>query len=125
MGTAWLILLFPLLGCVVISLGYKLWRGKLAGVIGTVAILASFICSINVLLHLQDRDEDDRQVVKVAWNLAKEAGVDAQLSTVTDPPSVFMAPVGSGVSMLIHLRALSYMGSDRGYTRFFSYLNFF
>src|SRR4051794_31020552 len=125
MGTAWLILLFPLLGCVVISLGYRLWRGKLAGVIGTVAILASFICSINVLLHLQDRDEHDRQVVKVAWDYAKTAGVDAQLSILIDPLSVFMALVVSGVSMLIHLYAVSYMASDRGYTRFFSYLNFF
>src|SRR4051794_31217778 len=125
MGTAWLILLFPLLGCVVISLGYRLWRGKLAGVIGTVAILASFICSINVLLHLQDRDEHDRQVVKVAWDYAKTAGVDAQLSILIDPLSVFMALVVSGVSTLIHLYAVSYMASDRGYTRFFSYLNFF
>jgi NADH-quinone oxidoreductase subunit L len=125
MGVAWLILLFPLLGCVVIALGYKLWRGKAAGIIGTTAILASFICSINVLLHLQDRAEDDRQVVKVAWDYAKTAGVDAQISILIDPLSVFMALVVSGVSLLIHLYAVSYMASDRGYTRFFSYLNFF
>ena len=125
MGTAWLILLFPLLGCVVISLGYKLWRGRAAGIIGTTAIAASFICSINVLIHLQDRGEEDRQVVKVAWDYASTAGVDAQLSILIDPLSVFMALVVSGVSMLIHLYAVSYMGSDRGYTRFFSYLNFF
>jgi NADH-quinone oxidoreductase subunit L len=125
MGTAWLILLFPLLGCVVISLGYKLWRGKTAGIIGTTAIGASFICSINVLIHLQDRGEENRQVVKVAWDYASTAGVDAQLSILIDPLSVFMALVVSGVSTLIHLYAVAYMGSDRGYTRFFSYLNFF
>ena len=125
MGTAWLILLFPLLGCVVISLGYKLWRGKTAGIIGTTAIAASFICSINVLIHLQDRGEENRQVVKVAWDYASTAGVDAQLSILIDPLSVFMALVVSGVSMLIHLYAVAYMASDNGYTRFFSYLNFF
>src|SRR4029077_1025753 len=42
-----------------------------------------------------------------------------------DPLSVFMALVVSGVSTLIHLYAVAYMGSDRGYTRFFGYLNFF
>ena len=42
-----------------------------------------------------------------------------------DPLAVFMMLVVSGVSTLIHLYAVSYMGSDRGYTRFFSYLNFF
>src|SRR4029079_10155685 len=31
----------------------------------------------------------------------------------------------SGVSMLIHLYSVAYMGGDRGYARFFAYLNFF
>jgi NADH-quinone oxidoreductase subunit L len=125
MGLAWLILLFPLAGCVVIALGWRVWPGRVAGVLGTVAIFASFIVSINTLLKLEDRDEHDRQVVLVAWNYAKTAGVDGQLSILIDPLSVFMALVVSGVSALIHLYSVSYMASDRGYTRFFSYLNFF
>ena len=36
-----------------------------------------------------------------------------------------MALVVSGISALIHLYSVAYMDSDRGYTRFFSYLNFF
>ena len=36
-----------------------------------------------------------------------------------------MALVVTGVSALIHLYSVGYMGSDRGYTRFFAYLNFF
>src|SRR5829696_6640128 len=36
-----------------------------------------------------------------------------------------MILVVSGVSMLIHLYSVAYMDSDRGYSRFFSYLNFF
>ncbi len=36
-----------------------------------------------------------------------------------------MALVVSGVSALIHLYSVGYMSSDRGYTRFFAYLNFF
>ena len=36
-----------------------------------------------------------------------------------------MALVVSGVSTLIHLYSTAYMASDRGYTRFFAYLNFF
>jgi NADH-quinone oxidoreductase subunit L len=125
MGIAWLILLFPLAGSVIIALGWRLWAGRLAGAIGTVAILSAFIVSINVLLKLEDRDEKDRQVVLVAWNYAKTAGVDAQLSLLIDPLSIFMALVVSGVSTLIHLYSISYMAGDRGYTRFFSYLNFF
>ena len=36
-----------------------------------------------------------------------------------------MCLIVTGVSMLIHLYSVAYMASDRGYTRFFSYLNFF
>ena len=36
-----------------------------------------------------------------------------------------MILVVTGVSMLIHLYSIAYMTSDRGYARFFSYLNFF
>ena len=42
----WLILLCPLVGCIVISLGYKLWPGSVPGWIGTLAIAASFASSI-------------------------------------------------------------------------------
>ena len=36
-----------------------------------------------------------------------------------------MCLVVTGVSTLIHLYSIAYMRSDRGYARFFSYLNFF
>ena len=36
-----------------------------------------------------------------------------------------MALVVTGVSTLIHLYSVAYMQSDRGYARFFAYLNFF
>jgi NADH-quinone oxidoreductase subunit L len=36
-----------------------------------------------------------------------------------------MCRVVSGVTALIHLYSVSYMSSDRGYARFFTYLNFF
>src|SRR5215210_5680789 len=121
----WVILLCPLAGCLVISLGFRLWPGRVPGWIGTVAIAASFAASVAALIALEDRGEEERQVVAVAWDYAKTAGVDAQLSLLLDPLSIFMALVVSGVSTLIHLYSVSYMGSDRGYTRFFSYLNFF
>src|SRR5215210_1942863 len=121
----WVILLCPLAGCLVISLGFRLWPGRVPGWIGTVAIAASFAASVAALIALEDRGEEERQVVAVAWDYAKTAGVDAQVSLLLDPLSIFMALVVSGVSTLIHLYSVSYMGSDRGYTRFFAYLNFF
>ena len=121
----WLILLCPLAGCVVIALGFRVWPEKVPGWIGTLAIALSFASAVGALFALEDRGEEERQVVTVAWDYASTVGVDAQLSLLLDPLSIFMALVVSGVSTLIHLYSVSYMGSDRGYTRFFAYLNFF
>ena len=52
-------------------------------------------------------------------------GVDAKLTILVDPLSVLMICVVAGVSMLIHLYSISYLQGDRGYSRFFAYLNFF
>jgi NADH-quinone oxidoreductase subunit L len=123
--SSWLILLFPLAGAIVNGLGYRVFGGKLPGWIGTAAIAAAFAAAIATFISLQDRGEEHRQVVYVAWDYAKTVGVDGKLSILVDPLSVFMALVVTGVSMLIHFYAVAYMASDRGYTRFFAYLNFF
>src|ERR687887_38895 len=123
--SAWLILLFPLAGTVINGLGYRVLPGKTVGWIGTAAILGAFVAAIATFAALQDRGEEHRQVVYVAWDYANTVGVDGKLSILVDPLSVFMALVVTGVSTLIHLYSVAYLFSDRGYARFFSYLNFF
>ncbi len=85
----------------------------------------SFAAAVATLFALQGLDHEHRQVVAVAWDYANTVGVDAQLALLVDPLSVFMILVVAGVSTLIHLYSIAYLDSDRGYTRFFSYLNFF
>src|SRR3954454_23016856 len=121
----WLVLLFPLAGALLIGLTFKALPQRVHGVLGTLAIALSFVASVLVYLKLQDRGEHERQVVAVAWDYAKAAGIDAQLSILIDPLSCLMILVVSGVSTLIHLYSTAYMASDRGYSRFFAYLNFF
>ena len=121
----WLVLLCPLVGSILIGLTFKALPSRLHGVIGTAAIAASFVFAVLMFLGLQDRDEESRQVVSVAWDYAHSVGIDAQLAILIDPLSVMMCLVVSGVSTLIHLYSVAYMGGDRGYSRFFAYLNFF
>jgi NADH-quinone oxidoreductase subunit L len=123
--TGWLIVGFPLFGAIVIGLLFNRLSGRAAGIIGTSAIAGSFVCAILTFISLQDRAEEHKQVVSSLWDYARTAGIDAQLSILIDPLSIFMALVVSGVSMLIHLWSVAYMASDRGYSRFFAYLNFF
>jgi NADH-quinone oxidoreductase subunit L len=121
----WLVLAFPLAGTVLIALTFRLLPWKVHGYLGTLAIGLSFVSAVGALFALQDLGAEERQVVTVGWDYANTAGVDAQFSLLLDPLSIFMSLIVSGVSMLIHLYSVAYMASDRGYTRFFAYLNFF
>src|ERR671911_713678 len=121
----WIVLLAPLAGAVLIGFTSQVLPSKLHGWLGTLAIAVAFAATLGALFALQDLPEEERQVVTVAWDYGNTVGVDAQLSLLLDPLSIFMCLVVSGVSTLIHLYAVAYMESDRGYTRFFAYLNFF
>jgi NADH-quinone oxidoreductase subunit L len=122
---AWLALACPLAGAVVNGLGYKVLRGKLPGVIGTAALAGAFVFAVIALLSLQGRGGEHRQLVSSLYDYAVTGTIDAKLSILVDPLSVLMLLVVTGVSTLIHLYSFSYMGGDRGYARFFAYLNFF
>jgi NADH-quinone oxidoreductase subunit L len=122
---AWLVLLCPLLGTVVIALGYRSLPGRSAGWLGTLAIAASFVFSVLVLISLLRHNVHHRQLTSSLWQYDFTAGVDANVQILVDPLSVFMILVVSGVSALIHLYSVTYMWEDSGYRRFFSYLNYF
>jgi NADH-quinone oxidoreductase subunit L len=121
----WLVLAFPLAGTLINGIGFRLWRGRTAGWIGTVAILLSFAASIGMLVKLLDVGGSERHFTSSLYDYASAAGLNIQLNILVDPLSVFMCLVVSGVSTLIHLYSVSYMTSDRGFNRFFTYLNFF
>src|ERR1019366_3321471 len=121
----WLVLAFPLLGTLVIGAGFKKLPGRTAGWIGTGAIALAFLAALATLISLQGHAADHRQLVSSLWSYASTVGVDAQTSILVDPLSVFMILVVTGVSTTIHLYSVSYMDEDRGFARYFSYLNFF
>ena len=121
----WLVLAFPLAGFLVNAVAWRALPGRTAGWIGTVAIGLAFACSIGALATLQGHAASDREFTSSLWTYASAAGLDIKLGIFVDPLSVFMILVVSGVSTLIHLYSVAYLASDRGYARYFSYLNFF
>jgi NADH-quinone oxidoreductase subunit L len=121
----WLVLAFPLLGTIVIGAGYNRLPGRIAGWIGTAAIGLAFLAALGALISLQSHSSEHRQLVSSLWSYANTVGVDAQMSILVDPLSVFMILVVTGISTMIHLYSVSYMDEDRGESRFFAYLNFF
>ena len=122
---AWLVLAFPLAGCLVNAFGWRVLPGRTAGWIGTGAIALAFANSIGALVMLLDKPVAGRELTSSLWTYASAAGLDIKLGILVDPLSVFMILIVSGVSTLIHLYSVAYLDSDRGYARYFSYLNFF
>jgi NADH-quinone oxidoreductase subunit L len=121
----WLVLAFPIAGMLVISLGWRVLPGRLPGLIGSAAILGSFIASILALIDMQDLPAEERHLVDSAWTYAATADFNVDMAILIDPLSVFMCLVVSGVSFLIHVYSVAYLGGDHGYARFFAYLNYF
>jgi NADH-quinone oxidoreductase subunit L len=122
---AWLVLLCPIVGTILIAVGYARWPGRTAGWLATLAIGLSFVFSVIAFVKLLGLSPEHRQLTSTLWNYDFSAGVDAKLQILVDPLSVFMILVVSGVSTLIHLYSVTYMNMDRGFSRYFSYLNYF
>jgi NADH-quinone oxidoreductase subunit L len=121
----WLVLIFPLAGTILCSLLWRTRSPRLAGWLGSAAIGLSFAAGIGMFVKLMDRAPDQRHLISNAFNYAHSTGIDVKLGILVDPLSVFMVLFVSGVSFLIHVYSISYMKSDRGYVRFFAYLNYF
>jgi NADH-quinone oxidoreductase subunit L len=121
----WLVLLFPLLGTLTIAFGFRVLPGRSAGVIGTGAILLAFLAALGALIAMQGEAPAHRELTSSLWNYAVSVGINAHVSILVDPLSVYMILIVSGISTLIHLYSLSYLDEDRGFARFFAYLNFF
>ena len=122
---AWLVLAFPLAGFLVNAFGWRVLPGRTAGWIGTAAIGLAFLSAIGALVMLLDKPVESRELTSSLWTYASAGGLDIKVNILVDPLSVYMILIVSGVSTLIHLYSVAYLWSDRGYARYFSYLNFF
>ncbi len=121
----WLVLLFPLLGTLVIGCGYRVLPGRSAGWIATAAIGLAFLAALGALIAMQGNAPAHRELTSSLWKYAVTVGVNAHVSILVDPLSVYMILIVSGISTLIHLYSVSYLEEDRGFARYFAYLNFF
>ena len=94
----WLVLLFPLLGTIAHRASASArCAGTTAGWLGTLAIALSFVCAVGALISLLGRArEPPRARPRRCGTTPSRVGVDAKLSILVDPLSVFMALVVSG-----------------------------
>ncbi|NNF58727.1 MAG: NADH-quinone oxidoreductase subunit L [Rhodothermaceae bacterium] len=129
-----LILLLPLFGAAIngmMGLFWPEWRSK-EKLIGGLALLAvaipfgataALFFGFHVDHNLAEGSLPGEVVRYFTWLKAGDLHVD--FAYRTDQLSLLMTMIVTGIGSLIHLYSIGYMHGDKGYWRFFPYLNLF
>ncbi len=121
-----LIVLFPLLGFLFIGLfGSKIKSEKLVGTIGTAAVALPFLVAVSISFEMLTLPEGNRQHIVKLFEWIRAGSFSADAAFQVDQLSIVMTLIVTGVGSLIHVYSIGYMHGDRGFWRFFAYLNLF
>ncbi len=118
-----LIPLFPLIGFLINGIGFRRLPKGLAGIIGTVAVMASFLTT--VYLFGAFRAGDSQVLITSFFNWISVGDLHINFSFQIDQLSLLMLLVITGVGTLIHLYSIGYMKHDAGFGKFMAFLNLF
>jgi NADH-quinone oxidoreductase subunit L len=122
---AWICLLAPLAGAVLITLLGGTISRRTAGWVSTLSVFAGFGGAVTAFVGLVDREADEREVVTSAWTWLGSGGFSVDLSLLVDPLSATMMLIVTGVGGLIILYSVGYMDGDDEERRYFAYMSLF
>jgi NADH-quinone oxidoreductase subunit L len=119
------VLIFPLLGFLVNGLiGNKLGN-KAVGWIANITVLLSLSISVYVFLQLLSLPPDGRLITDTVYTWINSGSLTIDFKLMVDPLTAVMLLVVTSVGFLIHIYSIGYMHGDKGYSRYFAYLNLF
>jgi NADH-quinone oxidoreductase subunit L len=116
-----LIPLLPLIGFVINGLFGKNLSKTLVGAIGSGALLGSFILTW-MCFHQVGASGP---IQSVAYEFMRIDQLHINFGFLVDQLSVWMMLIVTGVGFLIHVYSIGYMHDDKGFYKFFAYLNLF
>ncbi|MES2371835.1 MAG: NADH-quinone oxidoreductase subunit L [Bacteroidota bacterium] len=118
-----LVPLFPLLGFLVNGLGRKSMSKSLVSVVGSGAILASFVVSLLLFFDVKANGG----AVSTLFNFIDVDGFKIPFAFQVDQLSSLFLLIITGIGFLIHLYSSAYMHEEepQHFGRYFAYLNLF
>jgi NADH-quinone oxidoreductase subunit L len=123
MNTTILLLLFaPLVGFLINTFFGKSLGKTISGVLGTTAIVVSFLCTISLFSQI---NTDGKAITFHLADWFSIGNIKINFSFLLDQLSVLWLLFVTGIGALIHLYSISYMHEDENMHKFFSYLNLF
>ena len=119
----YLVPLFPLLGFLVNGLFRKSLSKQLIGIIGSGAMLASFVVSLLVFFDVKNGGGATVQL----FNFIHVGSLVIPFEFLVDPLSSLFLLIITGIGFLIHLYSTAYMHEEEPmhFGRYFAYLNLF
>jgi len=120
-----LIIILPLLSSALIGLTGFLSPAfrQNEGLVGAIASLAVAIPFLVIVLAYLNLGEEPIHFTLFSWMQVGDLDID--FGYRLDQLSILMGMVVNGVGALIHLYSTGYMHGDKGYYKFFAYLNLF
>ena len=116
------IILLPLFGFLINGLFGKSLPKMVVGSIATLVVFASFCIAVSLFLNFE---ADSQPVIVRAFEWFRVNGMQVNFSFQIDQLSLMMIMIITGIGSLIHLYSIGYMSHDRGFYKFFAYLNLF
>ncbi|MDM1523287.1 NADH-quinone oxidoreductase subunit L [Empedobacter sp. 225-1] len=120
----WLIPLIPFIGFLINGLGRNVLSNSLVTFIGSGAVLASFILSIMVFIAVPS-GTDAQPLIFKAFDIINIPTLQVPFAFQIDALTSLFLLIITGVGFLIHVYSSAYMSEDKGFAKFFSYLNLF
>jgi len=116
------IILLPLLGFLVNGLFGKSLPKIVVGSLATLVVFASFCIAASLFFKF---DATSKPVIVNAFEWFKINQVQVNFAFQIDQLSLMMIMIITGIGSLIHLYSIGYMSHDKGFYKFFTYLNLF
>jgi len=118
--------LLPLLGFLINGLlGRKIKNEKVIGIIGSATIGISFLVVLGAFIQTIGLPVEERSNTVNLFSWLSVGGLQIKFAYLVDQLSLTMSLIVTGVGFLIHVYSIGYMRGDKGYWRFFAYLNLF
>lgn len=116
------IVLLPLLGFLINGLFGKNLPKIVVGSLATAMVFGSFCIAVSIFMGF---NSESQPVIVKAFEWFRVNGVQINFGFQIDQLSLMMVMIITGIGSLIHLYSIGYMSHDKGFYKFFTYLNLF
>lgn len=116
------IVLLPLAGFLINGLFGKFLPKNIVGGIATLVVFTAFCIATYLFLNF---DKSSQPIIVRAFEWFRVNGIQVNFGFQIDQLSLMMVMIITGIGSLIHLYSIGYMHEDKGFYRFFAYLNLF